>query len=173
MHWGQPTLAHTRPAVGAVLLGVFLLATQLAPVAHIATHRDDHTHGPAGDHEEPHRSAAPTDQAHGRQQPHGQPHDHDDHDDRHGHDGASATHAHPDADAAPGHGDAPAVPVGHEPDHGQASAAHFCLALVQGPPPPHLPPPAEARARPADSTLRARYAAPRPLPPARGPPRPA
>ena len=32
-------------------LGVFLLAAQLAPLAHLATHRNDHTHGPeAGEH---------------------------------------------------------------------------------------------------------------------------
>jgi hypothetical protein len=164
MHWDQRALARTRPAVGAVLLGVFLLATQFAPVAHLATHRDDHTHGPTGDHGRPQRSAARTDAVHDH------PHDHDDH---HHHEGASAAPEHPAADAAPGHGDAPAVPAGREPDHGQASAAHFCLALVQGPPPPYLPPPAEARARPADATLRARHAAPRPLPPARGPPQPA
>jgi hypothetical protein len=43
---GQATLRRLRPAAAVVLLGVFLLAAQFAPVAHLATHAFDHTHGP-------------------------------------------------------------------------------------------------------------------------------
>lgn len=38
--------AARRHVAAHVLLAVFLLAHQLAPVAHLATYRPDHTHGP-------------------------------------------------------------------------------------------------------------------------------
>ena len=42
-----PLTARLRRRAGALLLGVYVVAAQLAPLAHLASHRDDHTHGPA------------------------------------------------------------------------------------------------------------------------------
>lgn len=130
------TLERTRPLAGRLLLGVFVLAAQFAPLAHLATHRNDHTHGP---------ESAPVD----RSASHGsRAHDHDD-----------ADHDHDE--------DTPA-----SPEHGRASAAHFDLALLDGPPPPFLPPPADTLAPPPDDVARWHHAPALPQPPARGPPRP-
>lgn len=126
------TLERIRPLAGRLLLGVFLLAAQLAPVAHLATHRPDHTHGPETGHD---HEAAP-------RAAHSHDHDHD--------------------------GTAPADPASSE--HGRASAAHFDLALLAGPPPPFLPPPAETLAPPPDAVARWHHAPALPQPPARGPP---
>lgn len=56
-------------------------------------------------------------------------------------------------------------------DHGQASSAHFGLALLEAPPPPFLPPPADTLAVPPDVRLRRHHATAQPQPPVRGPPR--
>ena len=48
-------LARLRPIAGPLLLALFVAAAQVAPAMHLATHRDDHTHGPElghdGDHD--------------------------------------------------------------------------------------------------------------------------
>ncbi len=46
MSTGRGTLARLRPIAGPTLLVLFMLAAQVAPVAHLARHDDDHTHGP-------------------------------------------------------------------------------------------------------------------------------
>lgn len=147
------TLERIRPLAGRLLLGIFLLAAQLAPLAHLATHRNDHTHGPETGHDHeaaPHAALA---------------HDHDDadhdHDDWFGDDhGDASEHEHD--------GTTPADPTSSE--HGRASAAHFDLALLDGPPPPFLPPPAETLALPPDVVARWHHAPALPQPPVRGPP---
>jgi len=108
---------------GSLLVCVFVLAAQLVPVVHLATHRDDHAHGPEFDASER------------------------------------------------GHADRGSPPSRHSNDHGRASVAHFGVALLQGPPPPFLPPPSETFALPADVVVRSHRAAPRRQSPARGPPR--
>ena len=154
MRRSQGTLARLRPAAGAVLAGVFLLAAQVVPMAHLATHRDNHTHGPERD---PFAHDHPADSDHD--------HDDDDHSVARKADHDDADHDHgDDADHDRG-SDRPA----HR-QHGQASAAHFGLALLEGPLPPFLPPPAETTAAPLDAVLRGRCSAPHPQPPARGPP---
>lgn len=81
-----------------VLLVLFLLGHQLAPVAHLATHRPDHTHGPEFSAPEP---------------------DEHDHDDNHGH--------HDDHDVDHDHDEQPAPHSHNEPlnDHGRESVSHF------------------------------------------------
>jgi hypothetical protein len=149
------TLERIQPLAGRLLLGVFLLAAQLAPLAHLATHRPDHTHGPEPGHD---HEAAP-------RAAHSYDHDHDDAD--HDHDGWFADDHGESSDH--GHdGTAPADPTSSE--HGRASAAHFDLALLAGPPPPFLPPPAETLAPPPDAVARWHHAPALPQPPARGPP---
>jgi hypothetical protein len=144
------TLERIRPMAGGLLLGVFLLAAQLAPLAHLATHRNDHTHGPETGHD---HAATPRAAL---------SHDHD-HDDWFADDhGESSDHDHESS--------APADPTSSE--HGRASAAHFDLALLDGPPPAFLPPPAETLALPPDAVARWHHAPALPQPPARGPPRP-
>ncbi len=135
------TLERIRPLAGPVLLGVFLLAAQCSPLVHLATHRSDHTHGP---------DTAPDldDDGHDDDHDHAEPADLDHHDD----------------DKTPA---APQSPT----DHGRASSAHFGLALLEGPPTPFLPPPADTLAPPPDIALRRHHAPSQPLPPARGPPR--
>jgi hypothetical protein len=130
------------------LLGVFLLGAQLAPAAHLATHRNDHTHGPVPDgprRDEDHAAAHRT----------GRPH---------GHPAAvetptraargarraadrAAEPAHPNA----GHdhhagAEAEAPEPAPSPEHGRDSVSHFDVAILAGPPAPVLPPPAEALA---------------------------
>jgi len=160
-------LERIRPTAGRLLLGLFLLAGQFAPLAHLATHRNDHTHGPdvTSEHEAAHRA--------------GRAHDHDDfdhqadddadhghdHDDDHDH--AVTRDDHDDTDHDHG-GGTPQGPA--SPDHGRASAAHLDLALLDGPPPPFLPPPAETLAPPPDVYARWHHAPALPQPPARGPP---
>ena len=152
-------LERIRPTAGRLLLGVFLLAVQLSPLAHLATHRNDHTHGPdaADAHEAAHRG--------------GHAHEHDDAD--HETDDADADHGHDDAvthdDADHDHDDR-TPPRPSSSDHGRASAAHFDLALLDGPPPPFLPPPAATLALPPDVHARWHHAPALPQPPARGPP---
>lgn len=143
---GAPgTFARLRPISGPLLLGVFLAAAQLAPIRHLAAHRDDHTHGP--------ELPAPTDD------PGADPDHEHEHDDDHDHDGD------------PGNDPAPGAPHRHPNEHGQSSAAHFGLALLEGPPAPFLPPPSETLTTPPVAVLLGRFAVPRRQPPARGPPR--
>ena len=160
------TLREVRQTAGPFLLVVFLLATQVAPLAHLVTHRADHTHGPAAgaaahhaDHEAAHRAGRP--HVHRpapnapappelRGVPAGAPHvSRADTDHR---DGATRP------DERPAH------------DHGRNSSTHFGLALMGGPPPPMLPPPAEAVERLPDLRPHRRAAPSPPQPPARGPP---
>jgi hypothetical protein len=145
------TLARIRPTAGRLLLGVFLLAAQLAPLAHLARHRNDHTHGPeTADH---HAVAA----------------DDHEHEDEHDHGGWFADDDHGDVPDHDHDGGVPPPPAA--PDHGRDSMAHFALALVEGPPPPYLPPPASTLASPPDDVARSHHAPALPQPPARGPPR--
>lgn len=167
MSRGPNTLARLRPVAGPTLLVVFVLALQLAPAAHLTTHRHGHSHGP----EPPLPFAGPDDT------------DHDDHgdfedegfggsggfDDHHHGDDTGVSEAHDDA-ADHHHGAVPAAPHRPASEHGQSSAAHFGLALLQGPPAPFLPPPAETNTAPLDAVPKGRCAAPHPQPPARGPP---
>lgn len=158
MRRGPDTLARLRPVAGPTLLVVFVLAAQLAPAVHLATHRHDHSHGP----ELPSPFAGAPDDADHLD-------DHDDFDDHHHSSDVGLSEAHDDA-VDHDRGDVPASPHRPDSEHGQSSAAHFGLALLQGPPPPFLPPPAETNAAPLDAVLHGRCAAPHPQPPARGPP---
>ncbi len=146
--------------VGPPLLALFLVATQFAPAAHLSAHRDDHTHGA----DRMSASAAP-----------------------HGHDGQSG-HEHqprrregrePVADhdhgtGRPEHADdhdgMPASDHRSGSQHGQSSAAHFGLALIQAPPAPFLPLPPTTLASPPATILQGRCAGARRQPSARGPP---
>jgi len=131
-----------RRTAGWVLLSIFVLAAQLAPVAHLATHRNDHTHGPElAPHADDDDADALTPAeaawlAGGDWPPEPAPHSHGSPFDDHGHD----------------------------------SVAHFALATLQGPPPPLVPPPAETIAPPPNHTPRGHEAPALPQPPARGPP---
>lgn len=152
----RPHTSARRRGAARLLLGVFVVAAQLAPVGHLATHRNDHTHGPelAGlanaAHEAAHRS------------------------------GLAHSHG-PESDELTAEelawlfpNGAPDAPVdsGNTPahDHGRESVSHFGLALLQGPPPPLVPPPAEAVTPQPDIPLSGHVAPPLPQPPARGPP---
>ena len=147
------TLERIRPIAGRLLLGVFILTAQLAPLAHLARHRNDHSHGPeTADH---HAAAADD-------------HDHE-HDDEHDHGGWFPDDDHGEAADHDHDGDVPPAPA--SPDHGRDSVAHFALALLEGPPPPYLPPPASTLAPPPDVVARWHHAPALPQPPARGPPR--
>jgi hypothetical protein len=146
-------LAAIRPFVARLLLWVYVVAAQIAPFAHLSTHRNDHTHGPelgaGGDaaHEAAHRAG----QAHS-----------------HAPDDSGLT----DEERAWLAGeDTPPASHSHGPvDHGRDSASHFGLALLQGPPPPLVPPPAETIAPPPADPLRGHDAPALAQPPARGPP---
>jgi hypothetical protein len=151
----QATFRELRRAAGPVLLGVFLLATQLAPLAHLTTHRAGHTHGPQlatfdeSGHEAAHHDGRPHAHARDLSLP------------RHG--------EHVDTDLA---SDDPARRSGGVPDHdhGRESISHFGLALNEGPPPPMVPAPAGTIATPPDARPRAQQSSLRPQPPTRGPP---
>lgn len=167
---GDAILRRIRTAAARLLLYAFVVAAQFAPVAHLATHRPDHTHGPRpevldeDDHEAAHES--------------GQPHDHDDTGSPPGSrwpnassSGRPVAHtdgaAHDDRDSAPRAPRSPGPPGG---DHGRDSTAHFGVALTEGPPAPILPPPAAAIAPPPDRVPGRHDAPVRPHPPVRGPP---
>ncbi|MCC7031462.1 MAG: hypothetical protein IT179_01350 [Acidobacteria bacterium] len=167
MWTGRTSIQGIRRVAAPVLLGVFVVAAQLAPVAHLATHRNDHTHGPElgtlgdADHDAAHRA--------------GLPHAHLDEltaDEGAWLDGAedsaatAGEHAPETGDASPAHSHG--APASH--DHGRDSVAHFGVALVEGPPAPLVPPPAETIAPPPDATARDHRAPARPQPPVRGPP---
>lgn len=169
---GQRAWSGVRHDAAPMLLVVFVLAAQLGPAVHLATHRPDHSHGPArgglapAEHHAAHRA--------------GRPHDHPDADRgrrRAAHDRAIAQRppspargeqARVDRAAA---GDAPPSDTPID-DHGRESIAHLGLALLAGPPPPIVPPPSEAIAPPADARPRWHGVPSRPQPPARGPPAP-
>jgi len=168
-------LARLRLAAARVSLVVYLAAALAAPLGHLATHRDDHTHGPepgrpgqgafgtahghAGDDARDGALAG----AHARAHALGLDHDHDD-------DHQAAVHDPADHDEADHeHGDdteAPRVPL----EHGQQSPAHFGLAVLEGPPPPFLPPPPSTLAPSPDTPVHSHEAPALPQPPARGPP---
>lgn len=167
----QPTFRELRRAAAPVMLGVFLLATQLAPLAHLATHRAGHTHGPQpatldeSSHEAAHRDGrthahAPTDRS-------ARSRSHADQFVRRSslpsHDG----HADTDHDADDQARRSGGVP---DHDHGRDSISHFGLALNEGPPPTLVPAPAGTIATPPDARPRAQRSTPRPQPPTRGPP---
>jgi hypothetical protein len=69
------------------------------------------------------------------------------------------------------HSDGPADDTG-EPDHGRGSSAHFGLALLQAPPAPGVPVPADALVRRADPSRRQPLPPVLPQQPVRGPPAP-
>lgn len=152
----QTVLARLRPFAGLVLLGLFLLAAQLAPLSHLASHRNDHTHGP-----ELGTGTATTPTGHEAAHRSGLAHQHDavptaaEAPDAHDEDGAP-----PDQTPA----DAPA------PDHGRGSSAHLGLALLEAPRALFLPPPAQLAALTPDAPLHDHAAPPRRQPRARGPP---
>ena len=169
MQRDQATLARLRPVAGSLLLALFLAAAQLAPAVHLATHRDDHTHGP--ELPSPFDRDADSDHDHLDDHDDADLDDHD-HDDLDHHDGGALDaldHDHGGAAEHHDHDGAPA-PHRHSSEHGQSSAAHFGLALLQGPPALFLPLPPDTLAPPPDAVLHGRVAAPRPQPPARGPP---
>lgn len=163
---GRTSCRDIRRVAGPVLLGVFVVAAQLAPVAHLATHRNDHTHGPElgtlddAAHEAAHRA--------------GPVHDHADEltpEERAWLNGDDAAAAQGDGPAGTTGNGAPAHSHGSPlHDHGRGSVAHFGVALVEGPPPLLVPPPAETVAAPPDTPVRDYRAPARPQPPARGPP---
>lgn len=167
-------LARIRPAAGPLLLAVFLAAAQLAPLTHLATHRNDHSHGPEdggnGDRHRHGQAAAPVGRLatladalarHGRRLPPVAPAP----DDEHPTTGSGVAHRH--ADSPVGHDREPQAP---SPRHGQGSLAHLGLALLAGPPPTFLPPPPDTLASPPDDVVRSHVAPPRRQPRARGPP---
>jgi hypothetical protein len=145
-----------RPSARA-LLAVFVLAGQLAPIAHLATHRNDHTHGPefaafgTSTHEAAHRA------------------------------GLAHTHVATGGDELTAeerawlNGDDGPAPPAHSDDtpshdHGRGSVSHFSVAVTEGPPPPLVPPPGEAMAQPPDTALDGHDAPALSHPPSRGPP---
>ena len=172
----RTALARLRPFAAPWLLVVFLFGAQLSPMFHLATHRDDHTHGPElpADHDDDH-DHDDDDHDHGGRV---LDHHHDDAllDEHHDDHGDVDDHDHDDHDAAtlPAglHGDHASGSGHHRPahDHGRQSSSHFGLALLAGPPPPFLPPPFETQALPPDTVQRGHHAAALPHPPARGPP---
>lgn len=203
-------LARLRPVAGPLLLALFIASAQVVPALHLATHRDDHTHGPAGEpvdghvapsgHDDDRDDAADPRAAafagHGRNArpapaaPAGETSTHR-HDGlrpdapgtAHGHRHGGAGHDHRQAAARPDatgdrhvrDGGAAAPPSGHDheapdSDHGRGSSVHFGLALIDGPQPLFLPPPAETLAPASDVRLRPSSPTPLPQPPARGPP---
>ncbi len=118
-----------RQASGWLLLAAYLMAGQLAPFAHVSTHRPDHSHGPGApssqnhdddhDHEVPPPTSARTDE---------EDNDHD--------------HPHPPTDLPAAPADpAPATP---NEDHEAGSILHFDLALIDEPAPHPLPAPGDA-----------------------------
>jgi len=63
MNRRQPIFGELRAAAAPFMLGVFLLAVQLAPFAHLVAHRPDHTHGGDRGHAAAHRAGV----AHGHE----------------------------------------------------------------------------------------------------------
>jgi hypothetical protein len=147
MHPSGTAFREIRQAAGPVLLAVFLLAGVAGPVAHLATHGDDHSHGTADrahalDHDAAHRSGVP--------------------------------HDHPEVGRAPG---AAAEPTERQDDypapareHGRATLAHLDAALIEGPPPAEPPAPGGTLTLVHDPALRPAAAPSLPQPPSRGPP---
>lgn len=169
----EPTFREVRRAAGPILLGMFLVTTELAPLAHMATHRAGHTHGP--------RLAAFDESDHDAAHREGHPHRHAET----GRTARSSSHADQfvrhaslswcDAHADTDHGsDDPVRRSGGVPDsdHGRESISHFGVALNEGPPPPTVPAPARTVAAPPDARPRAQRSPERPQPPTRGPPDP-
>lgn len=162
-----PTFRELRRAAAPVLLGVFLVATQLAPLAHLATHRAGHSHG--------RHLGTPAESGHDAAHRNGQAHVHA----ATGRAPRSSSHANQFVGHAslPRH-DEPAD-TDHSPrrsgsapdhDHGRESISHFGVALNEGPPPPIVPAPAGTIATPPAARPRAQRSTPRPQPPTRGPP---
>jgi hypothetical protein len=151
------------------MLGVFLLASQLAPLAHMATHRAGHTHGPQlatfdeSGHDAAHRAGQP--HAHA---PAGRAARSSSHADRFVRHASVPWHdEHADTDHGP---DEPAPPGVPDPDHGRESISHFGLALNEAPPPPIVPTPNGMIATAPDPRPLAERPPARPQPPTRGPP---
>ena len=167
----QPTFRELRRAAAPVLLGVFLLATQLAPLAHLATHRPGHTHGPPlatfdeSRHDAAHRDGQP--HAHAASSRAARSGSHAERFVRHASIRGQDEHADTDHDTKDAAGRSGGVP---DRDHGRESISHFGLALNEGPPPPIVPAPAGTIATPPDARPRAQRSTPRPQPPTRGPP---
>jgi len=142
-----------RRRAARALLAVFVLTAELAPVAHLATHRNDHTHGPelaVGPDDEDADELTPAERAwlDGGELP----------PDWNEAEEAAHDHGEPHSHGSP------------FDDHGHDSVAHFALATLPGPPPPIVPPPPEAVAPPPNHSPR-RHDAPALLqPPVRGPP---
>lgn len=174
MHLRQGTLARLRPVSAPLLLALFVASAEVAPAVHLATHRNDHTHGPtedrqshdapgASDHDgEPHHLGGAGLFAWLAERFAGHHHDNDATD--HDHMAAGGDRDEP---AHHGGSDHDRTPAG---DHGDGSSAHFLLTLADGPPPPFLPPPPETPAAPPDTAADSCHPSPCPRPPARGPP---
>jgi hypothetical protein len=155
-----------QPAARA-LLAAFLLTAQAGPVAHLITHRPDHTHGP--ELSPPTGDAA----AHAAAHAAGAPHEHavspdESRDEGHQPTREELTWLFPAEHHWLGSASRPLGPAGH--DHGRESASHFGLALLQAPPPPLVPAPAEALAAPPDTAVPDHDAPDGDAPSARGPP---
>jgi hypothetical protein len=127
-----------RSALAIIQLAVFVGGGVVAPVAHLAAHRPDHTHGPGG-WIATFRTESSPHSAH--RHPHAHPHPHE----REG-----SVHAIPSS-GGPGPGTTrepgPATKhdlVAHplETTHGHGSLVHFGLALLSAPPLVPLPVPA-------------------------------
>lgn len=124
-----------------MLLVLFLLAVQLGPAAHLAFHRDDHTHG-AGISARAHAGAHR----------------------------AGLAHVHHRADPRRAAPVTPDPAREERPGHGQGNSAHFGLALLDAPPSPGVPRPAERLVVDAAPALRPPFPPDRQAPPVRGPP---
>ena len=124
-----------------MLLVLFLLGVQLGPAVHLASHRDDHTHG-----------LDSTARAHAGAHRDGRAHAHHQADDRR--EGPASPDSSPE-----------------DPGHGQWNSAHFGLALLDGPPPPGLPPPADRLVPVASAVIQPPFPPDDHAPPVRGPPR--
>jgi hypothetical protein len=123
-----------RLGLAGLLLAIYCLAGELAPVVHVSTHRPDHTHGP-GTRTTHHHTHAAIDlhpNGHGQElderAPYGNPAS-----------DAGGSHSPDDLGSVPRDSRAPA-----DPEHGTGSILHFDLALIDEPTPQPLPTPGEA-----------------------------
>ncbi|MEZ5293299.1 MAG: hypothetical protein R2745_19610 [Vicinamibacterales bacterium] len=142
-----------RLVAAASLLGTFLLAAQFAPVAHLASHRPDHTHGPDdvehlfGD-EAAHLAAHQAGRTHTHpRQPVDAPRPRAAHEPAASASGTLGDRRLPETSSAGNDDPVPTVPTR---PHGHGSSLHFGLAVLEGPLPPFLPPPPETLALPPD-----------------------
>jgi hypothetical protein len=133
-----------RLGLAGVLLAVYCLAGELAPVVHVSTHRPDHTHGPGTrtTHQHPHAAID--------LHPDGDDQELDEPAHPHGSPASDANGSRPPGDL----GSVPWGPLAPaDPDHGAGSILHFDLALIDEPTPQPLPAPGEAVVAPVRLAL--------------------